>query len=130
MDAFAVSFMPRKYSTVWKVMYNMKKPQATPLPIFLFCGITQGMKNFEERLGRLEELGALVKRNDIPLDEALAAFEEGIKLSRSLEKDLEKVENRIEILTNGTEEGASSGEAGTFPGGSEPALELFSFDRA
>ena len=84
------------------------------------------MKNFEERLGRLEELGALVKRNDIPLDEALAAFEEGIKLSQSLEKDLEKVENRIEILTNGTEdapsdEGASSGE---------PSLELFSFDKA
>jgi exodeoxyribonuclease VII small subunit len=79
------------------------------------------MKNFEERLGRLEELGALVKKNDIPLDEALAAFEEGIRLSRSLEKDLEKVENRIEVLTNGTEE--VSGES------DKPDLELFSFDR-
>lgn len=94
------------------------------------------MKNFEERLGRLEELGALVKRNDIPLDEALAAFEEGIKLSRSLEKDLEKVENRIEILTNGAEEDAPSGEGANSGDGAsayesgEPALELFSFDRA
>jgi exodeoxyribonuclease VII small subunit len=86
------------------------------------------MKNFEERLSRLEELGALVKKNDIPLDEALAAFEEGIKLSRSLEKDLEKVENRIEILTNGTEEGAPSHEGGT-SGESAPSLELFSVDR-
>jgi exodeoxyribonuclease VII small subunit len=86
------------------------------------------MKNFEERLGRLEDLGALVKRNDIPLDEALAAFEEGIKLARSLEKDLEKVENRIEILTNGTEEGAPSSEgAPSYEGG--PSLELFSFDK-
>jgi exodeoxyribonuclease VII small subunit len=80
------------------------------------------MKNFEERLGRLEELGVLVKKNDIPLDEALAAFEEGIKLSRSLEKDLEKVENRIEVLTNGTED--VSGEA------DKPDLELFSIERA
>jgi exodeoxyribonuclease VII small subunit len=81
------------------------------------------MKNFEERLGRLEELGALVKRNDIPLDKALAAFEEGIKLSRSLEKDLEKVETRIEILTNGVEEEPSTGESG------KPDLELFASDR-
>jgi exodeoxyribonuclease VII small subunit len=82
------------------------------------------MKNFEERLERLEELGALVKKNDIPLDEALAAFEEGIKLSRALEKDLEKVENRIEVLVNGTETDAG-------PGGDsgKPSLELFSFDR-
>jgi exodeoxyribonuclease VII small subunit len=96
---------------------------------FLFRGINQGMKNFEERLGRLEELGALVKKNDIPLDEALAAFEEGIKLSRSLEKDLEKVENRIEILTNGPEEGVSSDESASSGEDGGPSLELFSFDR-
>jgi exodeoxyribonuclease VII small subunit len=84
------------------------------------------MKHFEERLGRLEELGALVKKNDIPLDEALAAFEEGIKLSRSLEKDLEKVETRIEILTNGVENDADE------PSGDKdkPGLELFCFDKA
>ena len=61
------------------------------------------MKNFEERLERLEALGDLIKRSDIPLDDALKAFEEGIKLARSLEKDLEKVESRIEILMNGPE---------------------------
>ncbi len=58
------------------------------------------MKNFEERLERLEELGGKIRQNDIPLDEALKAFEEGIKLARSLEKELEKVESRIEILMN------------------------------
>ena len=61
------------------------------------------MKNFEERLERLEALGELIRKNDIPLDDALKAFEEGIKLARSLEKDLEKIENRIEILMNGPE---------------------------
>ncbi|MDR2070808.1 MAG: exodeoxyribonuclease VII small subunit [Treponema sp.] len=60
------------------------------------------MKNFEERLGRLEILGEKIRKPDMPLEEALKAFEEGIKLARSLEKDLEKVESRIEILLNGT----------------------------
>ena len=61
------------------------------------------MKNFEERLERLETLGSLIRQNDIPLDDALKAFEEGIKLARSLEKDLEKIESRIEVLMNGPE---------------------------
>jgi exodeoxyribonuclease VII small subunit len=62
------------------------------------------MKNFEERLERLEELGDRIRKPDIPLDDALKAFEEGIKLARALEKDLEKVESRIEVLMNGPEE--------------------------
>lgn len=68
------------------------------------------MKNFENRLERLEVLGEKIRKPDLPLDDALKAFEEGIKLARSLEKDLEKVESRIEILLNGTE--AKSGDDG------------------
>ena len=62
-------------------------------------------KSFEERLERLEELGDEIRKNDIPLDDAIKAFEEGIKLARDLEKDLEKIESRIEILMNGAEAG-------------------------
>jgi exodeoxyribonuclease VII small subunit len=58
------------------------------------------MKNFEERLEKLETLGETIRKTDIPLEEALKAFEEGIKLARGLEKDLEKIESRIEILLN------------------------------
>ena len=76
---------------------------------------TSSMKNFEERLGRLETLGEQIRKTDIPLDEALAAFEEGIRLARSLESDLEKIENRIEILMNSTEA----------PADESPDLELF-----
>ena len=60
-------------------------------------------KTFEERLERLEELGDEIRKNDIPLDDAIKAFEEGIKLARTLEKDLEKIESRIEILMSGAE---------------------------
>jgi exodeoxyribonuclease VII small subunit len=76
------------------------------------------MKNFEERLERLEVLGEQIRKADIPLDKAISAFEEGIKLARTLEKDLEKIESRIEILMN-------SAEA---PGDESPELELFDAD--
>jgi exodeoxyribonuclease VII small subunit len=74
-----------------------------------------GMKNFEERLEQLETLGEQIRKTDIPLDEALRAFEEGIKLARTLEKDLEKIESRIELLMNSS--GAEAAES--------PELELF-----
>ena len=60
-------------------------------------------KTFEERLERLEELGDEIRSSDIPLDDAIKAFEEGILLARALEKDLEKIEGRIDILMNGVE---------------------------
>jgi len=58
------------------------------------------MKKFEDRLERLEELNEQMKGGDVPLDEAVSLFEEGIKLAKSLEKDLSKVERKIEILVN------------------------------
>jgi exodeoxyribonuclease VII small subunit len=73
-------------------------------------------KSFEERLARLETLGEQIRKTDIPLDEALKAFEEGIRLARTLENELEKIENRIEILMN-------SADA---PLEESPDLELFS----
>jgi len=60
-------------------------------------------KTFEERLERLEELGEEIRKTGIPLDDAIKAFEEGIILARTLEKDLEKIEGRIEMLMNNTE---------------------------
>ena len=74
-----------------------------------------GMKNFEERLKRLETLGEQIRKTDIPLDEALKAFEEGIRLARTLEHDLDKIDSRIEILMNSSEA----------PGDESPDLELF-----
>jgi len=86
----------------------MAKKSITPVK-------TGTMKNFEERLDRLETLGEQIRKTDIPLDEALAAFEEGIRLARALESDLEKIESRIEILMNSAE--AAIDES--------PDLELF-----
>lgn len=58
------------------------------------------MKKFEERLERLEELSDAIRNPDLALEDALAYFEEGIKLSKSLEKDLDKIEGKIQMLMN------------------------------
>lgn len=58
------------------------------------------MKNFEERLNRLEALAEKIREPDLPLEDAVAVFEEGVKLSKGLERDLAKIEARVEILVN------------------------------
>ncbi|GMO49013.1 MAG: exodeoxyribonuclease VII small subunit [Termitinemataceae bacterium] len=62
------------------------------------------MKNFEARLEKLEKIGENIRDPNIPLETALSNFE-GIKLARGLTSDLEKVEARIEILLNPSEDG-------------------------
>ena len=62
------------------------------------------MKDFEKRLARLEELSETINNQDLPLEDALGIFEEGIKLAKNLEKDLEKLEGRVRILMNQPEE--------------------------
>jgi exodeoxyribonuclease VII small subunit len=73
------------------------------------------MKSFEERLDRLEEISGVMQKGDIPLEEAVSLFEEGIKLSKGLEKELSKIENRIEILVNKPEKPEDKPEFELFP---------------
>jgi exodeoxyribonuclease VII small subunit len=72
------------------------------------------MKNFEERLKRLEQLSERIREPDLALEDAVAMFEEGVKLSKSLEKDLDKIESRVEILLNQSENPEDKPELGLF----------------
>jgi exodeoxyribonuclease VII small subunit len=74
------------------------------------------VKKFEERLERLEELAERIKEPDLALEEAVAVFEEGIKLSKSLGRDLDKIQGKVEILlgSTGTDEGEEKPELGLF----------------
>ena len=59
------------------------------------------MKNtFEENLKKREELTSDIKRSDISLEDALKDFEEGIKLASGMEKQLDEIEGKIQILMN------------------------------
>jgi len=72
------------------------------------------MKKFEERLARLEELAERIKESDLPLEEAVAVFEEGVKLSKGLEKDLDRIQGKVEILLNEPETDEDKPELGLF----------------
>ncbi len=72
-------------------------------------------KSFEERLGRLEEISALMKEGKISLEDAVRHFDEGIRLAASLEKDLSRIERRIEILVNAPEADDEKPELELFP---------------
>ncbi|MFP4364076.1 MAG: exodeoxyribonuclease VII small subunit [Spirochaetia bacterium] len=58
------------------------------------------MKSFEDRLERLETLSNDIRNGEVPLEKAVSMFEEGITLAKGLEKDLSKIERKIEILKN------------------------------
>ena len=53
---------------------------------------------FEENLAKLEQLTSDIKRSDISLEDALKDFEEGIKLASGMEKQLDEIEGKIQIL--------------------------------
>ncbi len=55
-------------------------------------------KKFEEAMARLEEIVQELEKGDVPLEQSLKLFEEGIKLSRICNKRLEEAERKVEIL--------------------------------
>ena len=71
-------------------------------------------KSFEERLARLEEVATLLKDGKIPLEEAVALFEEGSKLAKTLEKELARVERKVQVLS-GEDEATGEPAMGLFP---------------
>ena len=55
-------------------------------------------KPFEESMTRLEEIVSILERGESTLDESLALFEEGTKLSASLGKLLDKAEQKVTVM--------------------------------
>lgn len=53
---------------------------------------------FEDALARLETIATELEKGDLPLDESLKIFEEGILLSKSCLKILDEADRKVEIL--------------------------------
>ena len=61
--------------------------------------------NFEEAMARLEQIVRALEGGNVPLDESLTLYEEGVKLVKLCSARLENAEKRIKILVdagNGT----------------------------
>ena len=55
-------------------------------------------KTFEASLAELEEVVRKLESGDLPLEESLKLFEDGVRLSRECRERLVNAERRIEIL--------------------------------
>jgi exodeoxyribonuclease VII small subunit len=55
-------------------------------------------KSFEEALRELEGIVNRLEQGDLPLEEALKFFEDGVKLSRYCHTKLDEAQKRVEIL--------------------------------
>jgi exodeoxyribonuclease VII small subunit len=55
-------------------------------------------KNFEASLKELEQIVKQLEEGDLPLEESLKLFENGVKLSRECRERLTNAERRIEVL--------------------------------
>ena len=55
-------------------------------------------KTFEQSLNDLETIVKKLEDGDLPLEESLKLFEEGVKLSRECRERLTSAERRIEVL--------------------------------
>jgi len=62
---------------------------------------------FEDCLARLEQIVGRLETGNLPLEESLKIFEEGIALARNCARYLEDAEKRIEVLTK--DEGGAFG---------------------
>ncbi len=54
--------------------------------------------NFEAQLASLERIVRELERGDLPLEQSLELFEQGVKLSRECQERLNEAERRIEVL--------------------------------
>ena len=56
------------------------------------------MADFEQRLTELEAVVERLEQGELPLDEAVRLFEQGMHLSESCKKELNEAEGRIQVL--------------------------------
>lgn len=65
----------------------------------------KGKRSYESCVQRLEEIVAQLERADLPLDESVRLFEEGMQLSQECRRQLDAAEGKIEILVKQAQAG-------------------------
>jgi exodeoxyribonuclease VII small subunit len=60
-----------------------------------------GNETFEERLARLKEVVDRLERGDLPLEEGVALYKEGLALATACGKQLEAARHEVKIVSEG-----------------------------
>ncbi len=71
---------------------------------------------FEESLNELEKLVGRLESEEIPLAEAIAAFEKGQNLIKACEGQLQEAEQVVKQLLQGTADGSKEAQEIAFEG--------------
>jgi exodeoxyribonuclease VII small subunit len=66
-------------------------------------------QSFEKRLERVKEITALLEGGDLPLEQGVKLFQEGVRLSRECAAELEQA--RVIVENAGQEDAEQEGEA-------------------
>lgn len=61
-------------------------------------GKQEDKTNFEESLKKLKKIVEELEKEDVPLDDALKLFEDGIKLSDICKSQLEEADKKVQVL--------------------------------
>ena len=56
--------------------------------------------SFEKKLTRLEEIVQKMEAGDMSLDDSLKLFEEGVKLSKECQEELDTAEKKVKVLVS------------------------------
>ncbi len=56
------------------------------------------MATFEESLKQLEKVVDQLERGDLPLEESIKLFEDGVRLSSACKQELDAAEGKVQIL--------------------------------
>ena len=57
-------------------------------------------KSFEEQMENLEKIVSELEKGELNLDDSVAKFEEGIRISKECNKTLQEAEKKINMLVN------------------------------
>jgi len=71
------------------------------------------LATFEESLKQLEKVVDQLERGDLPLEESVRLFEDGVRLSSACKQELDAAEGKVQILMK---ERDGSMRAEPFPG--------------
>jgi len=78
----------------WNTLMNDAKPGAAPA-----VGGTAALpQDFETALAQLESLVSQMETGTLPLDQSLAAYEQGVELAKICQRRLDQAEQQVKVL--------------------------------
>ena len=60
--------------------------------------------NFEQAMARLTELTEALEKGNLPLEQAVLAYEEGVKLVKFCRKQLDEAQCKVTVLSSSEDE--------------------------